>query len=730
MFIFAERIRFKERHDLMEDRIVAGGAYVMRSDEGEPEQIVRHARAHARTGLGMPPVLHVALDELPRGRAQDVFARELRCGMHERHHILELVAESEGTARLVKGRASPDAAAQRLVEQPAIEQEIGGGLGRLHLDRAEEIVPPALRPAERGLDICRSAEALHDRARLGFIGGLSEQEGHFDHLARLDLHDGLHRGAWVEARARAAHETLVLHRGGIAHRAVAPDENGAVASVRIRSRARRGEGHAVAEFRLVGVARKEAAALQIPLRHDVHPRFLRIAAEHERGVGSDGELAAMRRAVAQPETLHAHGESAGGIHGHKGEQLLLDGVAVVLADRVSLAVPRAVGIDLADRLRRGRPEDAEIVIANVDRATRRIRNRIVRPRREAMALAVAVPGEARAGFRDERAEGRIRHHIHPRRGRLRAGAEVDGVFLSVLREATEAVEIIEFQERQRRRHFLAIALPRRTRHRLRTERHRRGQLLPQRAARGDKHGARRGHDHGEFVLGNLLRRAQKNATGLIHAGDLRVGFREPPQLRGERFLVALRLLADEHEIDLQPAQMPERVCRQHLAHERDVAVIANRHRDDRQVARDALRPERTLARGAAPEPRRWRPQSRLWEKHVRGELLEKLHIAGADAEPAHLELRARPRSLEGARGDAEFRVALDQSDDRRARFGDHGDDRELEALIRRDRHLPAQAEDRIEDGAGGVRKCAPDGFRILQRATATEKTRTVCLKLR
>ena len=51
-------------------------------------------------------------------------------------------------------------------------------------------------------------------------------------LPRLDLDRSLHRRARVEARAGAAGQFRVLHRRGIAHGTVAPDENRAVAGER------------------------------------------------------------------------------------------------------------------------------------------------------------------------------------------------------------------------------------------------------------------------------------------------------------------------------------------------------------------------------------------------------------------------------------------------------------------------------------------------------------------
>ena len=60
---------------------------------------------------------------------------------HQRHHVLELVAKPVGAAGLIERRARPDAAGQRLVEQPAVEHDVHGAVGRPHLDRAEHVVP-------------------------------------------------------------------------------------------------------------------------------------------------------------------------------------------------------------------------------------------------------------------------------------------------------------------------------------------------------------------------------------------------------------------------------------------------------------------------------------------------------------------------------------------------------------------------------------------------------------
>ena len=104
----------------------------------------------------------------------------------------------------------------------------------------------------------------------------------------------------------------------------------------------------------------------------------------------------------------------------------------------------------------------------------------------------------------------------------------------------------------------------------------------------------------------------------------------------------------------------------------------------------------------AAETRGRRSKLGLGKKWGR-QLLKGLHIARADAEPAHLELGMGPRGFKGARASMKLRVALGQPDDGFARIGHHRDERKLKSLVRRDRDAPTQAEDRVEHSAGPVR---------------------------
>ena len=65
-------------------------------------------------GMRQPPMLHVALDELPRRGAQQMLARH-RPGATAASAMpsCKLVAEAVGAAGLIEGRARPDAAGER-----------------------------------------------------------------------------------------------------------------------------------------------------------------------------------------------------------------------------------------------------------------------------------------------------------------------------------------------------------------------------------------------------------------------------------------------------------------------------------------------------------------------------------------------------------------------------------------------------------------------------------------
>ena len=84
----------QEGHRRVEHARVAGRLHVAADRRRQPEEVVGTVCADAAALRRMPPVLHVALLELSARRAEQVFAKQFGGGVHERHRILELIAEA------------------------------------------------------------------------------------------------------------------------------------------------------------------------------------------------------------------------------------------------------------------------------------------------------------------------------------------------------------------------------------------------------------------------------------------------------------------------------------------------------------------------------------------------------------------------------------------------------------------------------------------------------------
>ncbi len=97
--------------------------------------------ARAGGDRGQPPMLQIALDELPPSGAQQMLSCKVRPRDGERHSVLQLIAKSVGAAGLIESRSRPDAACKRLIEHPAVENDVQGSVRRFHLDRAENLLP-------------------------------------------------------------------------------------------------------------------------------------------------------------------------------------------------------------------------------------------------------------------------------------------------------------------------------------------------------------------------------------------------------------------------------------------------------------------------------------------------------------------------------------------------------------------------------------------------------------
>ncbi len=147
----------------------------------------------------MPPVLHVALDELAARAAQQVLAQERGLGVHQRHRVLQLVAESEGAARLVVAAARPQAARERLVQQPAVGQHVDRGIRRVDLHVAERALPVRVHGLQRDVRSGGAARALHEARRVARGAPKAQAEHDLALLAVGEVEGDLDRRAGVEA---------------------------------------------------------------------------------------------------------------------------------------------------------------------------------------------------------------------------------------------------------------------------------------------------------------------------------------------------------------------------------------------------------------------------------------------------------------------------------------------------------------------------------------------------
>src|ERR1700683_5100033 len=121
--------------------------------------------------------------------------------------------------------------------------------------------------------------------------------------------------------------------------------------------------------------------------------------------------------------------------------VLEDAVAVAVTDDVRRAI-------LANRQRGRSPQLPGIEILNIEHLAGTVADRVVRPLRNLMLLAVDCPGVARALDRDLEAERLIRDHVDPRRRRPLSLAENRHVLASIAGDPAESVEDLEIAPRQ------------------------------------------------------------------------------------------------------------------------------------------------------------------------------------------------------------------------------------------------------------------------------------------
>ena len=162
----------------------------------------------------MPPVLDIALEKLSSRGSQHMFACKARPRERQRHHVLQLIAETERPSGLVIPAASPEPAADRLIEQPMIQQRIERIVWRPHLDAIERVIPGCAyaRSSRRGrVEMSVPGDQL---TGVTAIGAFAEQEKQLPALARLQYTPDVQSGTGIQRRAGGARQGRVAERGG------------------------------------------------------------------------------------------------------------------------------------------------------------------------------------------------------------------------------------------------------------------------------------------------------------------------------------------------------------------------------------------------------------------------------------------------------------------------------------------------------------------------------------
>src|SRR3990172_5462008 len=197
VFVCVYRAAFDEGDGFIQYPCVSGVQNVAGGRQWQPEEIVRTVCTYAPARRRMPPMLDITLLELMGSAEEEMLTHEDRVCVDERHHVLQLVAETEGTPRLVVSAAGPKTARYSLVQEPAIGQDIYGLVVCFHLHCAKRVIPVLPHLFECVARRSRTPETTHQFAGVIGIPPCAEPEDDLALLPVGQIEWNLDSGAWI-----------------------------------------------------------------------------------------------------------------------------------------------------------------------------------------------------------------------------------------------------------------------------------------------------------------------------------------------------------------------------------------------------------------------------------------------------------------------------------------------------------------------------------------------------
>ena len=358
----------EERDLLVEHGAVARDAHVLRGSERQPQHVVGAAAcARPRRSSGChqcctSPCTNWRAAQRSSCSRASVGARE-----QQREHVLQLVAKAVRAAALVERRPRPQPAAQHLIGQEAVEQQVERGVGTLHLQTAEQRVPRSGRALERRADPRRVRHAAREGERVVDRLALAEREADLARLARRERDHVVQGRARLAAEPAASAERDVRERARPLARAVDTEKLVAVAGHAARRLGRRQKRAALRECR-EAAGREQRVGRRLEAGGDAGAAVVAMGAEHpvDEREQRQAALAVAEVAQTQAEQLERTlGVDADG-------EFVLEPVALAREHAVALAVAHQVGRVAARRRRGGGPSAAIVVVAQVDHLAARI----------------------------------------------------------------------------------------------------------------------------------------------------------------------------------------------------------------------------------------------------------------------------------------------------------------------------------------------------------------------